>query len=344
MEFSIRDIAHLLKGEIDGDEDLLIDKPGTLDNAGKGSLSFLSNPKYSNQLYTTSATAVLVSRDFKPDKEVKTTLIRVEDPYLGFSLFLDEYARLTSYQKEGIEDPSHIGNNSTCGEKIYRGAFSYIGDDVKIGNNVKIFPHVYIGDNVLIGDNTILHPGVKIYNGVIIASHCQIHAGAVVGSDGFGYVPHKDGSYKKIPQVGNVILEDHVEIGANTTIDRATLESTIIKKGVKLDNLVQVAHNVSIGENTAMAAQAGIAGSTVIGKNCIIAGQAAIIGHISIPDRTTIGAQSGVTRPPAGEGEILLGSPAFDLVGCRKSYAIFKKLPELRERLIALEKKYEKSG
>jgi UDP-3-O-[3-hydroxymyristoyl] glucosamine N-acyltransferase len=266
----------------------------------------------------------------------------VDDPYSGFSSLLDEYDRILSFQKEGVEDPSWVGENTVTGENIYRGAFSYIGKNVTIGDNVKIYPHVYIGDSVTIGDNTLIYSGAKIYDRVVIGSNCQIHAGAVIGSDGFGYAPQKDGTYKKIPQLGNVILKDNVDIGANTTIDRATMESTVIHQGVKLDNLIQVAHNVEIGENTVIAAQTGISGSTTIGKNCIIAGQAGIVGHISLADKMTIGAQSGVTKTFNIEGETILGSPAFEISSSRKSYAIFRKLPDLLERVRKLEDKLSK--
>jgi len=340
MQFSIRDIAHLLNGEIEGRDDLIINNLGTIDGAKEGSISFLSNPKYENSVYSTNASVIIVSKDFKPVKPLQTTLIRVDDPYTSFSLLLDEYNKIITYEKEGVEEPSFLGENSLCGEKVYRGAFSYIGNNVTIGKNVKLYPHVYIGDEVTIGDNTILHSGVKVYSKTIIGSYCQIHSGAIIGSDGFGYAPQKDGSYKKIPQLGNVIIQDHVDIGANTVIDCATLESTIIKKGVKLDNLIQVAHNVIIDENTVAAAQTGISGSTTIGKNCIIAGQVGIVGHLEIGDKVTIGAQSGVTKSFLKEGETILGTPAFEINGSRKSYAIFRRLPDLLERIRILEEKY----
>jgi UDP-3-O-[3-hydroxymyristoyl] glucosamine N-acyltransferase len=342
MQFSIREIAHLLNGKIEGNGELMINNMGTLESAKEGSVSFLSNPKYEHLIYTTRASAVIVSKDFKPSESIQTTLIRVDDPYFSFSVLLDEYDKFLTYQKEGVEDPSFLGENTTIGKKVYRGAFSYIGKNVIIGDHVKIYPHVYIGDSVVIGDHSILYSGVKIYDRTVIGNYCQIHAGAVIGSDGFGYAPQKDGTYKKIPQLGNVIIEDHVDIGANTTIDRATLESTVIRKGVKLDNLIQVAHNVMIGENTVAAAQTGVSGSTTIGKNCIIAGQSGIVGHIKLADKMTIAAQSGVTKTFEKEGETILGSPAFEIHGYRKSYAIFRKLPDLVERVRDLEEKYLK--
>jgi UDP-3-O-[3-hydroxymyristoyl] glucosamine N-acyltransferase len=339
MQFSIREIAQLLSGEIEGNDEILIRDMGTLEGATEGCISFLSNPKYEQYLYHTKASAVIVSRDFRPAQKLETTLIRVDDPYLGFSSLLEEYDRIISFQKEGVEEPSWMGENSVIGEKVYRGAFSYIGNNVTIGENVKIFPHVYIGDSVTIGDSSLIYSGAKIYDRVVIGKNCQVHAGAVIGSDGFGYAPQKDGTYKKIPQLGNVILMDNVDIGANTTIDRATLESTVIHEGVKLDNLIQVAHNVVIGENTVIAAQTGISGSSTIGKNSIIAGQVGIVGHISLADKLTIGAQSGVTKAFLKEGETILGSPAFEIATSRKSYAIFRKLPDLLERVRKLEDK-----
>lgn len=339
MQFSIREIAHLLNGEIEGNDEIMIRDMGTLERATEGCISFLSNPKYEQYIYDTAASAVIVSRDFSPSQTLKTTLIRVDDPYVGFSQLLEEYDRLVSFRKEGVEDPSWIGEGSVTGDKVYRGAFSYIGNRVKIGDNVKIYPHVYIGDSVTIGDNSIIYSGAKIYDRVVIGNNCQIHAGAVVGSDGFGYAPQKDGTYKKIPQLGNVILKDNVDIGANTTVDRATLESTVINAGVKLDNLIQVAHNVVIGENTVIAAQTGISGSTSIGKNCIIAGQSGIVGHISLADKMTVAAQSGVTKTFNKQGETILGSPAFEISASRKSHAIFRKLPDLVERVRKLEER-----
>lgn len=339
MKFPIQQIASLLEGEIIGDKELVIDSLGSLDSAKPGGISFLSNPKYESQIYSTRASAVIVKDSFQPAREIKTTLIRVKDPYISFSLLLDEYDKLMNYQKTGIEAPSFIGEGSTTGKDIYRGAFSYIGHRVTIGDNVKIFPHVYIGDGVQIGDHCILHPGVKVYANVRIGRNCHIHAGAVIGSDGFGYAPQEDGTYKKIPQLGNVILEDNVDIGANTAIDCATLESTIIREGAKLDNLIQVAHNVVIGKNTVIAGQAGISGSSKIGDNCVLAGQVGVAGHIEIGNRVIIGAQAGLSKSIPEEGAIVLGSPAIPVGQFRRSSAIFKKLPEIQEKLLKLEDK-----
>jgi len=337
MKFPIQQIAGLLQGEIVGDSTLVIDNLSTLENAVEGCISFLSNPKYENYIYETKASAVIVKNDFNPTKEVKSTLIKVKDPYLAFSILLEEYDKLISYLKVGIEEPSFIGKGSVTGDEIYRGAFSYISENVTIGKNVKIYPHVYIGDGVKVGDNTILYPGVKVYANVQIGTNCHIHAGAIIGSDGFGYAPQKDGSYKKIPQLGNVIIEDNVDIGANTVLDCATLESTIIKSGAKLDNLIQIAHNVVIGENTVIAGQAGISGSTKIGKNCVLAGQAGIAGHVDIADKVTIGAQAGITKSITTEGQIVLGSPAIPVGDFRRVFIVFKKLPELQDKILKLE-------
>ncbi len=339
MEFNVSQIAHILNGEVQGNPDLTVNTIGSIEDAGEGAISFLSNPKYENHLYETKASAVIVGRDFEPKKTVSTTLIKVEDPYLSFTALLEEYHKIISFQKTGTEEPAFLGNDSACGENTYRGAFSYIGHNSTIGKNCKIYPHVYIGDNVTIGDNTILYAGVKIYANSKIGSHCVIHAGAVVGSDGFGFAPQKDGTYKTIPQVGNVIIEDHVDIGANTTIDCATFESTVIKSGVKLDNLIQIAHNTEIGENTVIAAQAGVSGSTKVGKNCVIAGQAGIVGHLKIGDQVTVAAQAGISKNVNKKGVVLLGSPAFELTDYKKSYVVFRRLPDLANRIKELEQK-----
>jgi UDP-3-O-[3-hydroxymyristoyl] glucosamine N-acyltransferase len=339
MEFKVSQIAHILNGEVQGDENISINKLGSIEDAGEGSISFLSNPKYESFIYSTKASVVIVKKDFVPKEKLATTIILVEDPYLSFTALLEEYHKVMSFQKVGIEEPSFIGENAICGDNIYRGAFSYIGSNVSIGDNCKIHPHVYIGDNVTIGDNTILYSGVKIYANCKIGSYCVMHSGAVLGCNGFGFAPQKDGTYKTIPQVGNVVVEDHVDIGANTTVDCATFESTIIKSGVKLDNLVQIAHNVEVGNNTVIAAQAGISGSTTIGKNCIIAGQAGIVGHITVGDKITLAAQSGLSKSVDKEGAVFLGSPGFEIADYRKSYVIFRRLPDLMNRIKELEQK-----
>lgn len=312
-----------------------------IQDAKKGQIAFLSNPKYEQYIYTTQASAVIVKKDFAPKKEIGAVLILVDDPYSSFTALLEEYHKMISFQKSGVEQPSFIGDNSTVGTGIYRGAFSYIGGNVKIGNNVKIYPHTYIGDDVVIGDNTVLHASVKLYSGTRIGSNCVIHSGTVIGSDGFGFAPQGDGTYKTIPQLGNVIVEDNVAIGANTVIDCATMfgDSTIVRQGVKLDNLIQVAHNVEIGKNTVIAAQTGISGSTKIGDNCIIAGQVGVAGHLVISNNTSIGAQAGILKTITKEGEQILGAPAFDVKEYFRAYAVFKKLPDLNSRLRELENK-----
>jgi UDP-3-O-[3-hydroxymyristoyl] glucosamine N-acyltransferase len=342
MEFTINQIASMLGGEVKGDGSGKIGMLAKIQDAKKGQIAFLSNPKYEQFIYTTQASAVIVKRDFLAKKEINSALILVDDPYNSFTTLLEEYHKLISFQKTGVEQPCFIGENSTIGNNIYRGAFSYIGNNVKIGDNVKIYPHVYVGDNVVIGDNTILHPSVKLYADTRIGQNCVIHAGTVIGSDGFGFAPQDDGTYKTIPQLGNVIIEDNVAIGGNTVIDCATLfgDSTIINKGVKLDNLIQVAHNVEIGKNTVIAAQTGISGSTKVGENCVIAGQVGIAGHLVIANNTSFGAQAGILKSTA-EGQKLIGAPAFDVKEYFRSYAAFKHLPDLIHRLRELEQKVE---
>lgn len=338
MELTVAKIAQLLKGVIVGKGDTKINQLSKIQEGEPGSVTFLANPKYENYIYTTKASAVIVKKGFTPLKPVEATLIFVEDPYTSFSLLLEEYYKIISSRKKGVEEPAYLGKNTITGQNIYRGAFSYVGDNVKIGNDVKIFPHVYIGDNVYIGDQTIIYSGVKIYKDCVIGNHCVIHAGTVIGSEGFGFAPQADKGYRKVPQLGNVILEDRVEIGANTAIDCATLGSTIIRAGVKIDNLVQVAHNVEIGKNTAIAAQSGISGSSKIGPSCILAGQTGVVGHVEIGEATTIAAQSGITKSFKKGGEVLLGSPGFEKKKYLTCYALFKKLPELAEKIKNLEK------
>jgi len=341
MEFSIAQIAAMLGGEVKGDGVEKINMLAKIQDAKPGQIAFLSNPKYEHFIYTTQASVVIVKKDFIPRKSITTTLILVDDPYSSFTALLEEYHKLVSFQKSGIEQPSYISESSVTGKNIYRGAFSYIGNNVKIGDNVKIYPHVYVGDNSVIGDDTILHPNVKVYADTRIGNKCVIHAGTVIGSDGFGFAPQEDGSYKTIPQLGNVLIEDNVTIGANTVIDCATMfgDSTIIRQGVKLDNLIQIAHNVEIGKNTVIAAQAGISGSSKVGEQVMIAGQVGIAGHLVIANGTQIGAQSGISKSIKEEGQQILGYPAIDIKGYFRSYAVFKRLPELNDRLRELEKK-----
>ncbi|MBA4054529.1 MAG: UDP-3-O-(3-hydroxymyristoyl)glucosamine N-acyltransferase [Marivirga sp.] len=344
MEFTVSQIAAMLGGEVRGDGNEKIVMLGKIQDAKKGQVSFLSNPKYEQYIYTTQASAVIVSKDFIARKEVPSILILVDDPYISFTRLLEEYHKLISFQKSGVEQPSFMADNSTIGKDFYRGAFSYIGSNVKIGDNVKIYPHAYIGDNVVIGSHTIIHPGVKIYADTKIGTSCVIHSGAVIGSDGFGFAPQEDGSYKTIPQLGSVIIEDNVAIGGNTVIDCATLfgDATIIRQGVKLDNLIQIAHNVEIGKNTVIAAQSGISGSTKLGENCLLAGQVGIAGHLVIANNTGFGAQSGVSKSIKEPGQKFMGSPVFEFQEYFRSYAVFKKLPDINYRLRELEVKLQK--
>ena len=339
MELTINQIAAILQGEVEGNGLEKVKTIGKIQDAENGAITFLANPKYENFIYSSKASAVIVKKDFIPSKAIRTTLIKVEDPYSSFTRLLEEYDKITSYSKVGVEEPSFISTNVVAGENIYRGAFSYIGSNVKIGKNVKIYPHVYIGDNVTVGNSCIFYSGVKIYAETIIGNNCIIHSGTVIGSDGFGFAPQEDGTYKKIPQLGNVVIRDNVEIGANTVIDCATLGSTIIDTGVKLDNLVQIAHNVEIGTNTVIASQSGISGSTKFGKNCVVAGQVGVVGHVEIGDRVTLAAKTGLAKSVKKEGSVKFGYPAMDHKEYLKCHAIFRNLPELRERVNELEKK-----
>ena len=337
MDFKAADIAGFLQGEIEGDGNVRVSNVSKIEEGKPGTLAFLSNLKYENFIYTTEASVVLVNKSFVAKEKINATLIRVENAYEAFASLLDLYLQAKSSQKTGIEQPSYISESAVIGKNIYLGAFAYIGKNSKTGDNCKIYPQVHIGDNVEIGDNCILYPGVKIYDDCKIGDNCILHSGAVIGSDGFGFAPQKDGSYKKIPQIGNVVLEDNVEIGANTTIDCGTMGSTIIRKGVKLDNLIQVAHNCEIGENTVIAAQTGISGSTKIGKNCVIAGQVGFGGHIKIGNNVQIGAQSGIVKS-SKDNQILFGSPAIDIKQQMRVIAVYKNLPELSKDVQTLKK------
>ena len=339
MEFTIQQIADLLKGEVEGDNTAKVSTLAKIEEAQQGALAFLSNLKYEPYLYTTGATAVIVSDKLELKKPVSAALIRVADPYSSFSTLLAYYQQAVLASKVGVEEPCFMGAGSEIGEGHYRGAFSYIGNNCKIGQNVRIYPQAYIGDNCTIGDNTTIFAGVKLYANTVVGANCTLHAGVVLGSDGFGFAPQPDGTYKNVPQIGNVVLEDDVNIGANTTIDCATMGSTIIRKGTKIDNLVQVAHNVEVGQHTVIASQTGISGSTKIGNNCVIAGQVGIVGHISIADKTTIGAQSGVSKSVKESGTVIQGSPAFDYKQNLKAITVFRKLPELQRVLDELKEK-----
>ena len=335
MRFTASQIAGILEGEIDGNPDIAVHKLSKIEEGVEGSLTFLANPKYTAFIYSTKASITIVNKDFHPEQAISTTLIKVEDAYKSFSKLLEYYNQVKN-NKQGIEKPVHVSESAVIGEGAYIGAFSYIGDNVVIGNNVKIYPNVFIGDNVQIGDQVTVFAGAKIYSETVIGNHCTIHSGAILGADGFGFAPNESGEYSKVPQTGNVILEDHVDIGAGTTIDRATLGSTLLRRGVKLDNQIQIAHNVEIGEHTAIAAQTGVAGSTKIGKNCLIGGQVGIVGHITIGDRVKIQAQSGIGRN-VKDDEVLQGSPALPYGDYNKSYVHFKNLPKLVKRLLAIE-------
>jgi UDP-3-O-[3-hydroxymyristoyl] glucosamine N-acyltransferase len=336
MEFTAKQIGELLQGIIEGDLNAKVNRLSKIEEGVSKSLSFLSNPKYTPYIYSTDASIVIVDKTFVAEQPVKATLIRVENAYQSFMQLLEIYNKI-QLDKKGIEQPSFISPTAVLGENCYVGAFAYIGSNVKIGNNVKIYPQVYLGDNVTIGDNTSLFAGVRIYSDCIIGSDCTFHTGAVIGADGFGFMPNSSNEYKKVAQIGNVIIEDHVEIGANTAVDRATLGSTIIRKGVKLDNLIQVAHNVEIGENTVIAAQTGIAGSTKIGRDCMIGGQVGIVGHITIADKVKIAAQSGIGTSIVTVGEIVQGSPAFNIGDYKRSYVVYRKLPALEKKIKELE-------
>lgn len=342
MQFTALQIAALIGGKIEGDPDVKVSKVAKIEEAGAGDLSFVANPKYEEYLYSTGASVIIVNESLAPEQTIKATLIRVKDAYSGFALLLEKYNEIISQSgKKGIEQPSYVSETAKLGKDVYIGAFTYIGSNVTIGDRVQIYPGCYIGDNVFINEDSQLYAGVKVYDGCTLGSKVVIHSGTVIGGDGFGFAPQKDGSYKKVPQIGNVIIEDNVEIGANTTIDRATMGSTIIRKGVKLDNLIQIAHNVEIGENTVIAAQTGISGSTKVGKNCIIGGQVGIVGHIQIADGTRINAQSGVSKSVTTPDVALTGSPAYDYKSSLKSQAIFRNLPELQQRLLKLEETIE---
>ncbi len=339
MRFTAAQIALILSATIEGDANASVDGFGKIEEAKEGQLAFLANLKYEEHLYTTQASIVIVNESLLLKEPVSATLLRVPDAYSAFATLLIKYEEIASQQLTGIQDPAYIAKSSKLGNNVFVAAFAYISDNVVIGNNVKLYSGVVVGNNVTIGDNTVLHPGVKVYHNCIIGANTTIHAGSVIGSDGFGFAPLTDGSYKKIPQIGNVIIEDYVEIGANVTIDRATMGSTVIKKGVKLDNLIQVAHNVEIGENTVMAAQAGVSGSAKIGSNVMIGGQAGIAGHISVADGTKINGKSGVASSITVPNTSVTGNPAQSYISMKKAEAIFRNLPALEKRIQELEKK-----
>ncbi len=336
MKFTAAQIAGILEGEVIGNPNAEVYKLSKIEEGTEGSLTFLANPKYTNFIYSTQATIAIVNASFEPEQEITTTLIKVEDAYQSFSKLLEYYNQI-KLMKSGIEQPSVISEGVTYGTDLYLGSFCYVCTNVSIGNNVKIYPNSFIGDNVTIGDNCVFFAGVRIYSESVIGSNCTIHSGTIIGPDGFGFAPQEDGTFKKVPQICNVIIEDNVEIGACTTVDRATLGSTIIRKGVKLDNHIQVAHNVEIGENTVIAAHTAIAGSTKIGKNCMIGGQVGFAGHLTIGDRVKIQGQSGIGKNLADD-EVVQGSPAFNYGDFAKSFVHFKNLPKIVSDIEELKK------
>ena len=336
MQFSAAQIAALINGKVEGDANSSVGSFGKIEEAQNGQLAFLANPKYEEYLYSTKASVIIINDTLELKQPMDATLIRVPDAYTAFATLLSTYQKMMQQQLKGIQEPSYISKSASYGQDVFIGAFAYIGENVKVGSGTKIYPHVYLGNNVKVGDNSIIHPGVKIYHDCVIGNNVIIHAGTVIGSDGFGFAPQADGSFQKVPQIGNVIVEDNVEIGANTTIDRATIGSTIIKAGAKLDNLIQIAHNVEIGNSTVVAAQAGISGSTKVGKGVMIGGQVGVVGHINIGDGAKINAQSGVSKS-IEPGKAVTGSPAYDYTSSLRSQAISRNLPALEKRIKELE-------
>ena len=342
MQFTAKQIAELIEGKIEGNPDVAVSSFGKLEEATEGQLAFLANPKYEEFLYSTKASIIIVNNSLELEKEINATLIRVPDAYSSFAVLLTEYAKIVRENLTGIQQPVFIDATARMGENVFIGAFSYLGENVILGNNVKIYPQVYLGNNVTVDDGSVLYPGVKIHHDCVVGKNVAIHAGSVIGGDGFGFAPQPDGSFKKVPQIGNVVVEDNVEIGANSSIDRATIGSTMIRSGAKLDNLIQIAHNVEIGQNTVIAAQSGISGSTKIGKNVMIGGQAGIVGHIQIADGSKINAQSGVSKSIKTPNTAVTGSPAFDYGHALRSQILSRNLPEIEKRLKDLEQMVEK--
>jgi UDP-3-O-[3-hydroxymyristoyl] glucosamine N-acyltransferase len=336
MNFPAAQISLLINGKIEGDPSVVVNSFGKIEEAKEQQLTFFANPKYEDFLYTTQASVVILNESYELKQPVNATLIRVPDAYTAFAMLLSKYQEIMQQQLTGIQQPVYIAKTAAYGQNVFIGAFAYLGENVKVGNNTKIYPNAYIGDNVTIGDNTVIHPGVKIYHDCVVGNHVTIHGGTVIGSDGFGFAPQADGSFAKVPQIGNVKIEDNVEIGANATIDRATIGSTLIKSGAKLDNLIQIAHNVEIGNSSVIAAQAGISGSTKIGNGVMIGGQAGIVGHIQLGDGAKVNAQSGVSKS-LEPGKAVTGSPAYDYTAALRSQAVNRRLPELEKRVKELE-------
>jgi UDP-3-O-[3-hydroxymyristoyl] glucosamine N-acyltransferase len=337
MQFSATQIALLINGKIEGDPNASVGSFGKIEEAVQGQLAFLANPKYFEHIYTTGASIIIVNDSLELKQAVSATLIRVPDAYTAFASLLAKYQEIEAQLLTGVQEPSYISKTAKLGEKVFIGAFAYLGEGVVVGNQAKIHPQVYLGNNVRIGENTVLHPGVKVYHNCVIGANVTIHAGSVIGGDGFGFAPQADGTFKKVPQIGNVVVEDYVEIGVNSAIDRATIGSTIIRKGAKLDNLIQIAHNVEIGHYTVIAAQAGVSGSTKIGNGAMIGGQAGIVGHLQIADGARINAQSGVTKSIKTKGGAVTGSPAYDYTSALRSQVVSRSLPEMEKRLKELE-------
>ena len=337
MQFTAKQISEFINGVIEGDENATVEELSKIESGKPGSLCFLSNPKYENYLYATRASVVIVGRDFVPSEEVKSTLIKVEDPYSAFSVLLKKYNEVNQNTKSGIEQPSFIHPSVKIGQNVFIAAFSYLAENVEIGDNTRILAQVYIGPETKIGKDCTLYPGVKVYNRSVIGDRVMIHGNTVIGSDGFGFAPQSDGTYSKIAQIGNVVIEDDVEIGANTAIDRATMGSTFIRKGVKLDNLIQIAHNVDVGQHSVVAAQTGISGSTKLGENSVIGGQVGIAGHLSLAKGTQVGAQAGINFNTSEENKQWHGSPAQPLRDWMRASVIFKQLPSVEKRIASLE-------
>ena len=336
MTFSALQIAALINGKTEGDANISVNSFGKIEEAEDGQLAFLANPKYEEYLYSTKASVIIINEALELKQPVTATLIRVPDAYTAFAKLLSTYQQMMQQQLTGVQEPVFISASASYGENVFIGAFAYLSDNVKVGNGTKIYPNAYLGNNVKIGDNSIIHAGVKIYHDCVIGNNVIIHAGTVIGSDGFGFAPQADGSLQKVPQIGNVIIENNVEIGANTTIDRATMGSTIIKSGAKLDNLVQIAHNVEVGNSTVIAALAGISGSTKIGKGVMIGGQAGLAGHLQIEDGSKINAQAGLGKSLKA-GSSVTGSPAYDYNKAIRSQAVARNLPEMEKRIKELE-------
>lgn len=341
MNFTAAAIAEFLKGKVEGNPDASVNDISKIEEGTPGTLSFLANPKYEKYIYDTQSSIVIVNADFKAQKEISATLIRVPNAYESFAALLRLYEQ-SKPRKSGVNQLASISESASLGKDLYVGEYTVVSDHATLGDGVQLYPQVYVGDGVKIGEGSILHPGVKVYAGCEIGSHCVIHAGAIIGADGFGFAPNQENNYEKVPQVGKVIIEDHVEIGANTTVDRATMGATVLRKGVKLDNLIMIAHNVEVGENTVIAGQSGISGSTKVGKNCMFGGQVGLIGHINIAPGVKIAAQSGITKDIKQEGIVVQGSPAFEFGPYQRSYLLFRNLPKIRDQINELERLVEK--